>query len=45
MKYNKQRNLCVNMLKKAKREYYNNIDIKLLNDNRKFWKCLKPLLK
>ena len=31
------------MLKKAKREYYNNIDIKLLNDNRKFWKCIKPL--
>ena len=43
MKYNKQRNICVNMLKKAKREYYINIDIKLLNDNRKFWKCIKPL--
>ena len=43
IKCNKQRNICVNMLKKAKREYYNNIDIKLLNDNRKFWKCIKPL--
>ena len=43
VKYNKQRNICVNLLKKAKREYYNNIDIRLLNDNRKFWKCIKPL--
>ena len=25
VKYNKQRNICVNLLKKAKREYYNNI--------------------
>ena len=43
VKYNKQRNICVNLLKKAKSEYYNNIDIKLLNDNRKCWKCIKPL--
>ena len=43
VKYNKQRNIRVNLLKKAKREYYNNIDINLLNDNRKFWKCIKPL--
>ena len=43
VKYNKQRNICVNLLKKAKREYYNNIDIKLLNDNRKFWKSIKSL--
>ena len=43
VKYNKQRNICVNLHKKAKREYYNNIDIKLLNDNRKFWKSIKPL--
>ena len=43
VKYNKQRNICVNPLKKAKKEYYNNIDIKLLNDNRQCWKCIKPL--
>ncbi len=41
-KYKTQRNLCVKILKKAKKEYYNNIDIKLLNDNRKFWKNIKP---
>ena len=42
MKYNRQRNIYVNLLEKATREYYN-IDIKLLNDNRKFWKNIKPL--
>ena len=40
--YNKQRNLCVKLLKKAKKEYYRNIDIKLLSDSRKFWKNIKP---
>ena len=40
--YKRQRNLCVKLLKKAKKEYYSNIDIKLLNDNRKFWKNIKP---
>ena len=43
VKYNKQRNICVNLLKKAKREYWNKIDIKLLNDNWKFWKSIKQL--
>ena len=43
MKYKKQRNICVNLLKKAKRTYYNNLDIKILNDNREFWKNVKPL--
>ena len=42
-KYKKQRNLCVNLLKKEKRNYYNNLDLKVFKDNRKFWRSVKPL--
>ena len=41
--FKKQRNLCVKHLREAKRGYYKNIDLKSLNDNRKFWKTVKPL--
>ena len=41
--YNKQRNFCVNLLRKEKKEYYRNLDLKMITDNRKFWKCVKPL--
>ena len=41
--FKKQRHLCVKLLREAKREYYKNIDLKSLNDNRKFWKTVKPL--
>ena len=32
--YNKQRNYCVNLLRKEKNNYFNNIDLKLLTDNK-----------
>ena len=41
--YKTQRNFCVNLLRKEKREYYNNLDIKIFEDNRKFWQKVKPL--
>ena len=41
--YKKQRNFCVNLLRKEKRKYYNNLDIKIFEDNRKFWQSAKPL--
>ena len=41
--YKKQRNFCVNLLRKEKRKYYNNLDIKISGDNRKFWHNVKPL--
>ena len=31
-------------MKKAKKEYYQNLDEKNVIDNRKFWKAVKPLL-
>ena len=41
-KYNKQRNVCVSYIKKAKRNYYENPDLKDINDN-KVWATVKPL--
>ena len=41
--FRKQRNKCVKLLRKAKFEYYKNLDLKDISDNRKFWKTVKPL--
>ena len=42
-KYNNQRNICVSLVKKAKRNYYENLDLKGINDNKKIWTTVKPL--
>ena len=42
-KYKKHRNFCLNLLKREKRKYYDNLDIKVFKDNKKFWKKIKPL--
>ena len=41
--YNKQRNYCVNLLRKTKKEYYKNLDLTLIKDNKSFWENMKPL--
>ena len=41
--YNKQRNICVGLLRKTKRNYYAQLDNKIVTDNRKFWKAVSPL--
>ena len=41
--YKRQRNKCVKILRKAKYNYYQNLDLKNLTDNRKFWKTIKPV--
>ena len=41
MKYNKQRNLCVSIIRKAK-SYYENLDPKDITDSKKFWATVKP---
>ena len=43
LKYNKQRNLCVSITRKAKRSYYENLDLKDITDSKKFWAKVKPL--
>ena len=41
--YNRQRNFCVSLLKKEKKKYYNSLDMKIFQDNKKFWQTIKPL--
>ena len=42
--YNKQRNYCVTLLIKAKKEYYGSLDEKHVTDNKTVWKTVKPFL-
>ena len=41
--YDKQRNYCVNLLRRTKKKYFANINISSITDNKKFWKTAKPL--
>ena len=43
MKYNKQRNIGVALLRKTKRKYYEDLRLSDANDNKKFWKTVEPL--
>ena len=40
--YKKQRNTCVYMFRKGKKEFYNKLDTKTVIDNKLFWKVIKP---
>ena len=42
--YKKQRNFCSKLYKKERKKFYNNLNIKDITDNKKFWKTLKPLV-
>ena len=42
--FNRQGNYCVSLLRKSKRGYYKNLNIKNVTDNKLFWKSVKPLL-
>ena len=41
--YDKQRNYCVNLLRRTKKNYFANINISSITDNKNFWKTIKPL--
>ena len=41
-KFRKHRNSCVKLFRREKRNCYNNLDISLVTDNKKFWKTVKP---
>ena len=41
--YTKYRNYCTGLFRKEKKLYYNNLNMKLINDNKHFWKIVKPL--
>ena len=42
--YVKQRNHCVSLLRKTKREYYTNLDEEKICDSKTFWKIVKSML-
>jgi len=42
--YNKQRNYCVSLTRKIKKDYYSTLDEKNVMDNKQFWKTVKPFL-
>ena len=42
--YSAQRNLCVSLAIKTKKEYFDNLDLRNVADNKKFWKTVKPYL-
>ena len=41
--YKQYRNFCVSLLRKEKKKFYNNMDLSVMKDNKKFWKNVKPL--
>ena len=41
--YTKQKNYCVTLIRKSKKEYHNSLDVNDIADNKKFWKTVKPL--
>ena len=41
--YTRHKNFCTNLLKREKRNYYNNLDTKIFKNNKTFWERVKPL--
>ena len=41
--YNKQRNLCVSLIRREKKNFFNNISTRDITDNKIFSKAVKPL--
>ena len=43
MKYNKQRNICVALIRKTKEKYYKDLRLSDIQGNEKCWETVKPL--
>ena len=43
LSYVKQCNYCVSLLRKTKKDYYANLNVKDIVDNKQFWRTVKPL--
>ena len=41
--YKMQRNLCLSLIRRAKKNFFNNISTPDIKDNKTFWKTVKPL--
>ena len=42
LSYVKQRNYCVSLLRKNKKDYYANLNVKDIVNNKQFWRTVKP---
>ena len=42
--YKKQRNICFKLLRKTKKDFFNNFDVKRITENKQFWKTVKLCL-
>ena len=40
--YKRQRNFCVKLLRITKKEFFNNLNVKYITENKLFWKTVKP---
>ena len=41
--YNKQRNICVTLIRQEKKNFYSNLNMRDVTDNKMFWKKVRPL--
>ena len=42
-KYKRQRNVIVSMNRKAKRDFYHSVDANTIDNDKKFWRAVKPV--
>ena len=40
--YKKQRNYCVNLMRREKKKFYNSLNLESITDSKRFWKTMKP---
>ena len=40
--YKMQRNYCIKLLKRSKKDFYNNLNVKKVTDKKHFWKTIQP---
>ena len=40
--YKRQGNYCIKLLERSKKDFYNNLNVKKVTDNKHFWKTVKP---
>ena len=41
--YNQQRHFCLSLARKARKDFYGNLDHKKVTSNKSFWRTVKPL--
>ena len=40
--FKNQRNMCVSLSRKEQKKYFNNLDISVMKDNKRYWDVMKP---